>query len=140
DQGTAIVSYSWAPSANMNNASVQTPSLNVLPNSATTYTVTTIDANGCMATGSVTYTPEVTANAGSGRTLCLGETVPVGSPQNVGTVQWTAIGSAPLAALNNTSIAQPIFDSEVAGVGTFQYMVSVSSNGCSSTDIVTITV
>src|SRR5690606_14023961 len=140
DRGNPITSYQWAPNTNMNDPALQSPSVSPPPNSATTYTVTMTDANGCQAMGSVTYTPETIANAGSGRTLCIGETVPVGSVQNSGTISWSGVGGAPLGALSNPTIAQPVFDSEISGVGTFQYQVSVTNNGCTSVDMVTVTV
>src|SRR5690606_22164645 len=65
DQGNAITSYQWAPNTNMNDPALQSPSVSPPPNSEITYTVTITDANGCQAMGSVTYTPETIANAGS---------------------------------------------------------------------------
>jgi hypothetical protein len=52
--GVSPYTYSWSPSAGLNNATIANPDAS--PNATTTYTVTVTDANGCTDTNTVTLT------------------------------------------------------------------------------------
>ena len=62
--------YEW-------NTGETTESISVTPDVTTTYSVSSLGANGCIATVNVTVTvvPEVIANAGDDMTICSGETI-----------------------------------------------------------------
>jgi len=65
--GSSSGTYSWSPPSAFTNPNLQNPAFNSGVNNTTIYIVTFIDANGCVATDSVTITinpiPTVTLNA-----------------------------------------------------------------------------
>lgn len=143
DGPAGFAAYSWSPSTNMNNKTLENPTVTPAPKTATTYQLRVTNANGCSNTGTMTVTPAVQPNAGQDRILCLGEMIAIGNANNsgLGTITWTGISGAPIGALSATNVASPIFNSAVSGVGTFTYQISINNGmGCTNTDQVTITV
>ncbi|WP_236969372.1 SprB repeat-containing protein, partial [Membranihabitans marinus] len=140
NQGNAITAYSWTPTLNMDNPNIASPTVDPAPINQTTYTVNITDINGCKAQGMITYSPTLRASAGSDKELCLGERVTIGSASNTGSISWTGLSGAPLAALSSTNQPFVEFDSEISGAGTFNYQVTINSGGCTSSDIITIEV
>ncbi|MFN8282020.1 MAG: gliding motility-associated C-terminal domain-containing protein [Chitinophagales bacterium] len=125
--------YSWSPAAGLDNPNVAQPNASV----ANTYTLTiTNTASGCTATDAVTVTIDntpPTANAGANQTLtCANPSLQIGTAAVAGnTYSW-----ASAAGLSNANIAQP----NATAAGTYTLTVTKTSNGCTATDAVTISV
>ncbi len=121
-------SFSWSPSAGLNNANISNPV--ATPSATTTYTVT-VSRNGCSATDQVVVNVNsVSANAGADQAICPG-----------GNVQLSASGGtsyswSPATGLSNANIANPV----ASPSSTTTYTVTVSANGCTATDQVVVTV
>jgi gliding motility-associated-like protein len=133
--GPAGATYSWTPSATLNNASIANPT--ATPVVTTTYTVTVTDLNGCTDTDQITVTvnPLPTVDAGPDQTICNGQSATLGGTPT-GPPLSTYVWDNP-ASLNNPNAANPI----ATPTTTTTYTVTVSDiNGCSNTDQVTITV
>jgi len=120
--GTPPYTYLWTPGLSANNPYVVTPL------TTTTYTVQVTDANGCTATNNVTVIvkPLPVANAGPDQMICAGQTTTL-TATGGGTYQWSP----------NGSIANPY---TITPAATTTYTVTVSLNGCTATDQVTVTV
>jgi hypothetical protein len=121
--GTPLYSYLWSNAAT-------TQDINNLP--AGTYTVTTTDANGCVATTSVTITePQapIVLSTTQVDVLCFGN--------STGSIDLSPTGgTAPYAYLwSNGSTVQ---DPQNLAAGTYSVVVT-DANGCTETTSVTIT-
>ncbi|MFC6996363.1 T9SS type A sorting domain-containing protein [Rufibacter roseus] len=137
-QASGAVSYSWSPATGLDDPTSATPIAS--PDITTTYTVTGTSAAGCISSKTITVTvrPLPVANAGFDRTLCSGQALSMGGTNtSSGTYLWepaTGLSSAtvrnPILNIQNTS-DEPI---------TTVYKLTVTSNGCVSTDEVAITV
>ncbi|WP_207433528.1 T9SS type A sorting domain-containing protein [Sabulibacter ruber] len=137
-QASGAASYSWSPAAGLDDPTSATPVAS--PSQTTIYTVTATSAAGCVSTKTVTVTvknPPV-ANAGFDKAVCSGQAQVLGSAAtSSGTYLWEpAIGlssatvkTPTLTLVNNTN--QPV---------THVYKLTVTSNGCVSTDEVAVTV
>lgn len=128
----ANATYVWTPSTGLNNSTISNPT--ATPTATTTYSVTA-SANGCSATDqvivSVNTPPNI--NAGNDVSICLGNSTNLSassSSPNV-TYNWQ-----PSTGLSNTSIANPV----ATPTSTTTYYVTVTSNGCTNTDFVVVTV
>lgn len=106
--------------------------INVCPTTTTAYTVTVTAANGCTATAttSITVGTTPTANAGTDVSICAGSSTQL-SASSGPTYAWS-----PATGLSATNIANPV----ASPTTTTTYVVTVSDNGCSATDDVTVTV
>ncbi len=101
----------------------------VCPTQTTTYTVTVTDGNGCTSTDDITITVNElpTAEAGEDQSICLDDCY---------TFQPTAIGGSGDYQYSWSSGTE-----EVCPTQTTTYTVTVTdSNGCTSTDDITITI
>jgi PKD repeat protein len=125
---TGGTSYSWSPSAGLSSTSISNPI--ATPTTTTTYTVTVTNGS-CTATDAVIVNVNgVVANAGIDQNVCLGSSSQLNATGG-STYSWS-----PSTGLSNVSIANPIATPSV----TTTYTVTVSNNGCSNTDQVTVTV
>jgi len=123
---TGGLTYTWGPSTGLNSTTIAGPVAS--PNLTTTYTVTVTDGNGCTNSDNITVAiiAAPVANAGIDQSICLGESA-------------TLIATGGGAYTWNTGDTSSTV-SYVPSVTT-SYVVTVSySNGCSSSDDVTITV
>lgn len=97
--------YSWSPSIGLSNPNIAQPFAN--PNSTTTYTLTVgNNAQGCFSTDAITVTVAngEPVDAGTSATVCLNETIQIGSspPESGYSYTWS-----PATGLDNPNIAQP---------------------------------
>ena len=128
---TGGVNYLWTPAATLDNAAIANPV--ATPSSATTYTVTGTDANGCSSTDVVTINVSgitVTASASS-LTICNG------SSTTLSGVGATAYTWSPSASLSSATIASPIATPTATTTYT---VIGTAGTGCNDTAFVTVTV
>lgn len=127
---TGGVDYLWAPAESLDDPTSATPTAS--PAATTTYTVEVTNADGCIATGTVTVTvavPLITAPADA--LVCIGESTQLVA---TGAVDYTW---SPADGLSATDIANPI----ASPTETTTYVVSgTDANGCQGSDTVTVTV
>ncbi len=123
--------YNWSPVSSLSDPSIANPVAS--PTATTTYTVLVTDANGCSRsdTARVQINALPNVSAGPDVAICAG-----GSAQLQGSggiiYSWS-----PATGLNNPNIANPVASPAVST----QYTLTASDgNGCSNTDVVTVTV
>ncbi|WP_341901962.1 gliding motility-associated C-terminal domain-containing protein [Fluviicola taffensis] len=124
-QGTSVtLSGSGAQSYTWNNGGID--NVPFTPNATLTYTCTGTDANGCQNTDQVivTVNPSPTVNAGNDQVVCAGTSVTL-SASGASNYVW------------NNGVTNGI---AFTPGSTQTYTVTVSVNGCQSTDQVTVTV
>lgn len=124
-------SYSWTPSASLNNATFSNPT--ATPTVTTTYTVT-VSNGSCSATATVTVTlftpPSPTASANT-NPICSGSSTQL-SGTGGASYSW-----APSSSLNNSTISNPVASPTV----TTTYTLTVTdANGCTGTTTLTVNV
>jgi len=128
---TGGISYAWSPGLGLSATNVPNPS--AYPVSTTTYHVTVTDGAGCSASDDIVVTVNQLpfANAGTGTTICPGDSTTLNATGGV-LFAWS-----PSFGLNATNIYNPI----AHPAATTTYIVTVTDiHGCSNTDDVTITV
>ncbi|MBU1720604.1 MAG: PKD domain-containing protein [Bacteroidetes bacterium] len=128
--------YSWVPTdLSLNNPNIAQPIAS--PTTSTTYTLTVTSTDGCAVSGtcSVTVLTDAVANAGPDMTIDCGSTgVSIGTPSQPDMIySWSPGGTS----LSNPNIAQPIANPDVTTIFT---LTVTSTDGCSKTDAVTVTV
>lgn len=129
--GTGGTNYLWTPASSLDNATISNPV--ATPSSATTYTVTGTDVNGCSSTDTVTINVSgivVTASA-SVSTICNGSTTTLNGTGGISYV-WSPAGSLSSSTISNP-VATPTSTTTYTVIGT-------AGSGCSDTAFVTITV
>ncbi|MBU0490093.1 MAG: PKD domain-containing protein [Bacteroidetes bacterium] len=128
------ISYSWTPAASLSNPTTQNPLAS--PTATTVYTLTAVNSFGCVATDivQVTVFEQALADAGPDQTLgCGSGGILIGTPEVLGTTySWN-----PTAGLSSPTIAEPTAN---PGATTTYTVTATSIDGCSATDVVTITV
>jgi gliding motility-associated-like protein len=131
---TGATNYVWSPGASLSNPNIANPV--ATPPSATTYTVTGTDANGCIASDTVSITLNgITVNTtASSSLLCAGTSTNL-------TATGAGVGGSyswlPATGLSNPSIANPV---ATPSVTTTYTVTGTASTGCTSTSTITITV
>lgn len=124
-------SYSWSPTAGLNNATIASPVAS--PATTTDYTVTVTDANNCTNNDDVrvTVNQRPPTNAGQDQPICFGDTITLQASGAVSYVWSPAVG------LSDPTVANP----EAYPATTTTYTVTgTAANGCTQTDEITITV
>lgn len=127
--GPAGATYSWTPSATLDNNALANPT--ATPIISTSYVLTVTDTNTCKNkdTVAVTVYNLPTVSAGSDTTICTGSPVQIGgSPTGPSgaTYNW-----APSGTLNNAALPNPV----ATPGGVTDYVVAVTdTNGCAKSD------
>lgn len=121
--------YSWTPATGLNSATIGNPIAN--PSTTTTYTLTVVNADGCMGSDQVTVTVNntpPTANAGIDQSICLGGSLVLQGSTNGASGTW------------NNGVTNGIsFIPSQTGTTTYTYS-SIGANGCVNNDQVDVTV
>ncbi|MDO7854674.1 T9SS type A sorting domain-containing protein [Hymenobacter sp. CA1UV-4] len=123
--------YSWSPSTGLSSSTIANPVAS--PTTSTIYTVTATSAAGCTNTAQVTVTVRATPAVSVSPTapsICAGTSVTLAAT-GAQSYQWS-----PTTGLNNPFAANPI----ASPTQTTTYTVTGTSNGCTSTSQVTVTV
>ncbi|MBI3259189.1 MAG: hypothetical protein HYZ54_06925 [Ignavibacteriae bacterium] len=131
NSGATPYSYVWSPSTGVSDVRAQSPVFS--PKATTSYSVTVIDANGCIANSSVTIhiSPLPNVDAGASTNICYGDTTQLSGTGGI-SFSWS-----PSLGLSSTTIANPLaFPTQTM----MYYLTSKNSNGCVSTDSVLVTV
>ncbi len=140
----AGITYSWAPTTGLSNATVANPTVTLATAGTYTYTLTATAGPGCATTDQVTVTvnPAAVANAGPARATCSGvpTTLGAGTAATGFTYTWT-----PATDLSSATAAQPVATiANLTGVPfTRTYTLTVASTTvpvCSATSTVAVTV
>jgi len=121
---TPPITYSWTPSASLNNSSISNPT--ATPTTTTTYTVIAT-SNGCSSSSSrtITVNPLPSVGAGPNQTICSGSGVSLNG-SGATTYSWN----------NGVTNGVTFYPN-----GTQTYTVTgTNSNGCSNTASTTVTV
>ena len=124
------VSYTWSPNININDVSSANPEVTV--SGTRTYTVTATDIRGCESSAQVTINEvDDHVTASSNVTICEGESTTL-TATGVNNYTWNNTSSLS-SATGSVTIASP--------TNTTTYTVTgINSQGCQSTDQVTVTV
>jgi len=134
-QGQAGITYTWSPSAGLNDHAIAQPTAS--PSTTTTYTLIVVDLlTGCSSTSStkVIVNPLPSADAGPNRNICAGGSTQVGSSPLAGlSYRWS-----PSAGLSATTVAQPT--ASPSTTTTYTLTVQNSLTGCSQSSTVAIAV
>ena len=134
--------YGWSPASQVTNAAIANPNtLTPAPGTASTYTLTVTNSNGCTASDNVTINPTITApGSGSNRTMCLNANTTLGTATNLATDVWNIVSgpNTSTAQLSCVTCAQPVFTPTATG----SYVLDVSRTiaGCTSNSTLNITV
>ncbi|MCP9763872.1 SdrD B-like domain-containing protein, partial [Lacihabitans soyangensis] len=130
DTYNTAVTYSWSGpgivGANNNKS--------VVVNQPGTYTFTVTGCNGCSGTDMVVVTRNtVTADAGTDKIICIGETVDLKAATVAGaTYEWRSSTSSTVLSTSQTFTVTP--------TTTTDYILTVLKNGCDASDEVKVTV
>ncbi len=137
--GEGPYSYLWDNASTLNDASLASPTAK--PAATTTYTVTVTDANGCIATATITVNvaPDLAVTA-------IADDLSIGTcPGSVSHLDALASGGepdytykwTPVTGLDDSNIRTPV----AKPAATTTYRVTVTdANGCTAWDEITITV
>ena len=141
----AGLTYSWSPSTGLSSTSSAQPTLTGTNTGTaprvTVYTLTAVSANNCVGSSAVrvTVNPAVAVNAGAAQTFCSGGSAPLGGTVAVAgyTYSWS-----PATGLANASAAQTkvSLTNATSAATMTTYILTASSNGCSNTSTVAVTV
>ncbi|MDP1746685.1 MAG: PKD-like domain-containing protein [Bacteroidota bacterium] len=124
--GTGPYTYVWIPSVGLNSPTLSNPTAN--PSINTTYSVTVTDSLGCNASVStmfVTVNPAPNVNAGTDVSICIGNNITLYA--SGGTTYFWSNGSSADSITVNPSVNTT-------------YNVMGTTNGCSHSDTVLVTV
>ncbi|GAA4310489.1 T9SS type A sorting domain-containing protein [Nibribacter koreensis] len=137
-QAAGAATYSWSPTTGLDDPTSATPVAS--PTTTTTYTVTGTSVAGCVTTKTITVkvNPIPLANAGVDKVVCSRQSTVLGTAPTTGyTYSWS-----PAIGLSNSRVANPTlnYPSESSAPITVEYTLTVTANGCSSTDVVRVTV
>ena len=125
----------WSPAAGLSSVTAFNPTAN--PTVTTTYTVTVTDGSACSSVDQVvvTVSPIPSADAGTDKTICSGNSTTIGgSPTGppASSYQWS-----PTAGLSSSTTANP----SASPIVTTTYTVTVTTGpNCTATDQVTVNV
>ncbi|HEU4716671.1 MAG TPA: T9SS type A sorting domain-containing protein [Bacteroidia bacterium] len=125
--GTPPYTYSWAPSG-----ATSATATNLASGS---YTITVTDSHGCVVTGVVAVPnyPAPISNAGPDQNICPGGTTVLSGSLSGGSPPYTYSWSGPSGFFSN------LLSPSVSPATTSTYTFTVTdSNGCSSSDVVTV--
>jgi len=130
---TGGVTYSWFPSTGLNNANIANPIAS--PTADITYTVTVIDAKGCVNTDDVmvTLNPLPTVSAGNDQVICSGASTQLQATGNAIMYDWFTIGNPTPISSGATLDITPSFSTQYVLRGT-------DAVGCISWDTVLVSV
>lgn len=132
--GTPPYTYSWSPATGLSSTTVASPTAN--PTSSTRYTVVVTDSKGCVSSSKVVVkvSPKPGANAGYGKTICLGQSVTLGGTH-------AAAGGTPPYTYSWSPGGMTAANPTVTPVTTTKYTLTVTdSRGCTATDTATIAI
>jgi hypothetical protein len=124
-----MASYAWSPATGLSATTVQSPFATV--STATTYTITATNLNGCIANGTVALVQDLSIPSAQivqpDTTICLGNSITL-TGSGVGTFLWTP-GNATTSSIS------------VSPSATSSYTFSVNDGGaCPGRDSVVVTV
>ena len=130
--------YSWSPTTNLTSSLSASTTAN--PSATTTYTLTTTSSNGCTATDQVIVTvnnsvPIANAGADFTKTCTLN---PNGATIGTTAISGNTYSWSPTNNLTSSSAANPI--ANPTATSTYTLTTTNSSNGCTATDQVIVTV
>lgn len=132
-QGNGSGTPTWAPADSLDNANVFNPTAS--PDVPTTYTLTITDGNGCTASDAMLLdvNDDPPADAGADQSICQGQQATLGG--NPTAIPGTTILWSPSTELDDATALNPVS----TPTATTLYTVTVTSDTCTSQDVVLIT-
>jgi gliding motility-associated-like protein len=123
-------SYSWSPSASLNNASIPNPI--AAPSDHTVYFVTLTDGNNCTNTDSIKVNifPDPVFSLTNSSTLCKDQSIQLNA-KGGNTYAWQ-----PATSLNNPGIPNPIAAPKI----TTSYSVTITETACNNSVTLSTTI
>ena len=129
--GVGAYSYNWSPPNGLSSPTVLCPIFT--GTASTTYTLTVVDANGCVATATTNLiVNSVTPSATNTGPYCVGNTVQLSSSGGTSYL-WTGPNGF------TSNLANPVIINST-GAASGVYTVTVTANGCSATATTSISV
>jgi len=134
--------FSWSPTTDINNVAIANATIS--PTTTTTYTLTVIDVNGCIAIDSIQVTVnDLQVNMASDQRICLGDNVQLTPTYTlngnaiVGTDTSFTYSWNPATEIDDPTTANPI----VSPLTTTLYTVTITDeDNCTAVDSVLVTV
>lgn len=133
--GTPPYTYNWSPTTGLDNPIFPNPM--AAPAATTTYTITVVDANGCVDTDDMTVFVNAlpTVSAGSDSTITCGDSLVLnGSATGTGPVAYVW---SPSGELSSGTVANP---TATPTSNTTFVLTATDSLGCSASDSVAVIV
>jgi hypothetical protein len=134
----AAYTYSWSPSTGLSATNIANPIAN--PTVTTTYTLTVVNADGCMGSDQVVVTVNKTpptANAGLDFTkTCVSN--PTGATIGTTAIAGNTYAWTPTTGLSSATISNPL--ANPTATTNYTLMATNTANGCTATDQVLVTV
>lgn len=123
--------YSWSPSAGLNNATINNPTATVSVN--TTFTVSVTDDHSCVAsdTVSVHILPAPTASAGNDVFICSNSSTHLNASGGI-SYAWS-----PSTGLSSSTVFNPLC---FVSTNTTYTVTVTNATGCTATDQVTVSI
>ena len=130
--GAAGFTYQWSPSTGISD--VNSPQPTFFPSTSTTYTVT-VTAEGTddcevIETVNVTVPPTIDLNVTGGGNFCTPTTTLTATTAVTATIEWFNEGGGSV-------FTGPVFTPALSGTDTYT-VVATDANGCTETDMVTV--
>lgn len=132
-QGNGGGTPAWSPVADLNDPNALEPLASpVVP---TTYTLTITDGNGCSASDAVfiDVNTDPPADAGADQSICQGQQVTLGGSPTA--IPGTTVLWSPSSGLDDAAALNPVATPDA----TTLYIVTVTSDTCTSQDVVLVT-
>lgn len=132
-QGNGSGTASWSPADSLDNANIPGPM--AFPDVPTTYTLTITDGNGCSASDAMLLdvNDDPPADAGLDQSICQGQQVTLGGSPTA--IPGTTVLWSPSAELDDATALNPVS----TPTATTLYTVTVTSDTCTSHDVVLVT-
>ncbi len=135
---SGYASYQWSPSLNLSNPSIPMPTLITPSSIPVEYTVIATNQSGCTSIAKQLVSPNtVEPIVESPKSICAGESVYIGSNQNI-TGPGITYSWSPITDIDDPTSPNPLVTGSASG--STLYTVTVNNNGCTNSASIEVTV